>query len=61
MTIWPVYDMRVKRVRVSESRKKCGLGSLFATALAVTVALGGVLACIDLVTSPTGSPVASGS
>ncbi|MFD8491654.1 class F sortase [Amycolatopsis sp. NPDC059657] len=46
---------------MSESRRKCGLGSLFATALAVTVALGGVLACIDLVTSPTDSPVASGS
>lgn len=52
--------MRVKRVRVSESRRKCGLGSLFATAAAVTVALGGVLACIDLVTSPTGRPAGAG-
>ncbi|WP_370948316.1 class F sortase [Amycolatopsis sp. cg5] len=45
---------------MSESRRKCGLGSLFATAAAVTVALGGVLACIDLVTSPTGTPTGAG-
>lgn len=59
MTIWPVYDMRVKRVRVSESRRKCGLGSLFATAAAVTIALGGVLTGIDLVTSPTAKPASA--